>query len=557
MQPTPAEKPKDPAASTLEAVEKNVKAAPTRGQGAGSTGAKRTPRTMVRPIDSSTVPIRPRDFGYEQARHLLLRAGFGGTPKQINTVASWGPEKAVDYIVNYETVSHEAPDEGTFDRDIMRPINAEERGELATARRRGDEVAVARLRASRQEAERFDRQQMLKMQHWWLKRMIETPRPLEEKMTLFWHGHFATSYRTIEDSYHMFQQNLMFRRNAVGNFADLLFAIIRDPAMIAYLDNNDSRKGRPNENLARELMELFSLGVGNYTEQDIKEGARALTGYTFEDDEFVFNRGNHDGDPKAILGVRGKLDGDDLVKAILSNPACAKFICTKVYRYFVSHYPTGRPSLDKSAETVIRQLAHTFVSDRYDIKPVLRRLFLSEHFYQPELINEMIKSPAEIVVGSVRSLNTPVRDLGVLTDAMNLMGQNIFFPPSVKGWDGGKSWINTATLFVRQNILCFLITGKMPQGYDALANSERFDAERLLRELAIPPTADSSEHVELVAQTMLRFTVGKASRQNTDALLAYARSQKPAKNGSAGGVTPELVTGMLLLITAMPEYQLC
>lgn len=512
---------------------------------------RRLPRSMVRPIDTSTAPIRDRDFGFDQARHLLLRAGFGGTPKQVSTVASWGPEKAVEYIINYGSINYEEPSRTAFDRDIMRPVNAEERGEIAAARRRGDEVAVARLRAMRQEAERFDRQQIGKVQHWWLKRMIETPRPLEEKMTLFWHGHFATSYRTIEDSYHMYQQNLMFRQNAVGNFGDLLFGIIRDPAMIAYLDNNDSRKGRPNENLARELMELFSLGVGNYSEQDIKEGARALTGYTFEDDEFVFNRGNHDEDPKSILGVRGKLDGDDFVKAILSHPACAKFICTKLYRYFVCHYPTGRPELDKAAETVIRTLAHTFVSNRYEIKPVLKRLFLSEHFYQPELQSEMIKSPAELVVGAVRSLNTPVRDLGVLTDAMNLMGQNLFFPPSVKGWDGGRSWINTATLYIRQNILCFLLTGKMPQGYDALADSEVFDADRFLRELDIPTTADSSEHIELVAQKMLRFTIGSASRRNTDSLVAYAHSR------GAQGVTPDLVSGMLLLITAMPEYQLC
>lgn len=505
---------------------------------------------MVRPINTSLVPIRPRDFGFEQARHLLLRAGFGGTPKQVSTVASWGPERAVDYVVNYEAVRFDEPSANAFDRDIMRPINAEERGELARARARGDEVAVARLRAMRQEAERLDRQQILRVQHWWLKRMIETPRPLEEKMTLFWHGHFATSYRTIEDSFHMYQQNLMFRRNAVGNFGALLFGIIRDPAMLAYLDNNNSRRGRPNENLARELMELFSLGVGNYTEQDIKEGARALTGYTFQDDEFTFNRANHDDGQKTILGVRGALDGEGFVRAILAHPACASFICTKLYRYFVSHYPTGRPALDKSAETVVRQLAYTFSSSRYELKPVLRRLFLSEHFYQPELMNEMIKSPADLVVGAVRSLNTPVRDLGVLSDAMNLMGQSAFFPPSVKGWDGGRSWINTATLYVRQNILCFLLTGKMPRGYDALANSERFDAERLLRELDIPHTADSSEHVEMIAESMLRFTLGTASRRNIDTLVAYAQSR-------AGPVDSDLFTGMLLLITAMPEYQLC
>src|SRR6185436_12424118 len=171
------------------------------------------------------------------------------------------------------------------------------------------------LRTMQQDRERDDRRQMREMQKWWLKRMIETPRPLEEKMTLFWHGHFATSFRTIENSYHMFKQNTLFRKHAVGNFGELLFAIIRDPAMIAYLNNNQSRKGKPNENLAREIMELFSLDIAGYTERDIKEGARALTGYTFVDDKFEFRRNDHDTGEKSILGVTGPLDGDGFVKA--------------------------------------------------------------------------------------------------------------------------------------------------------------------------------------------------------------------------------------------------
>ena len=372
-----------------------------------------------------------------------------------------------------------------FDKDIMRPASNEEKGEIAKARKAGDEEAVTRLRAKRQEAERTDRQQMRDIQHWWLKRMVESPRPLEEKMTLFWHGHFATNYRTIEDSYHMFLQNQTFRKNALGSYATLMFDIIRDPAMLAYLNNNESRKNKPNENLAREIMELFSLGVGNYTEKDIKEGARALTGYTFDDDEFTFKRDNHDTGVKHILGASGAMDGDDFVKAILAQPACAKHITRKLYRYFAMDYPTGQKELDQAAMSVMSSLESTFVASRYEVKPVLRRLFLSEHFYQPRIMTEQIKSPAQLVVGAIRSLDAPARDLGVLNDAMNMMGQNIFFPPSVKGWDGGRSWINTATLFIRQNILCFLLTGKTPTGFDPLAKQEPFNPSPLIDQMGL------------------------------------------------------------------------
>jgi uncharacterized protein (DUF1800 family) len=501
-----------------------------------------------KPISNSMTSIRAKDFGFEQARHLLWRAGFGGTPQQIQTLAQWGPERSVDYLLNYSDIPAEEIKGTLFDRDIMRPYNAEERGELAMARRQGDEAAVARLRAQRQTAEQNDRRQVRRMQQWWVKRMIETPRPLEEKMTLFWHGHFATSYRTIEDSYHMFMQNNLFRTHAVGNFGELMFAIIRDPAMIAYLDNNDSRKGRPNENLARELMELFSLGVGNYTEKDIKEGARALTGYTFEDDRFVFQRNNHDEEAKTILGEKGPLDGDGFVRAILKQPACSRYMARKLYRFFAADYPTGRPEVDSAAESVIRRMAGTMVGAKYEIKPVLRQLFLSEHFYEPALMNEMIKSPTELVVGAVRSLNTPVRDIDVLVDAMGLMGQSLLFPPSVKGWDGGRAWINTATLYTRQNIMCFLLTGQMPAGRrDALKDIEKYDPTDLLADLR---DSGGGTDPEAVADYLLRFALGNNTPRNRAVLTDFL-----ALHGNR--VVPETVAGLLLLVTAMPEYQLC
>ncbi len=512
-----------------------------RGEGSGAK------------VVGSMTPIAPEKFGFDQARHLLWRAGFGGTSRQIQTLASWGPQRAVEYLLNYDQVQFESVAADRFDKDIMRPASAEERRMAADARRRGDEDTLARIQMERQRRERLDRGQVSEMQKWWLKRMIETPRPLEERMTLFWHGHFATSYRTIENSYHMYLQNQLFRSNATGNFANLLFGIIRDPAMIAYLDNNDSRKGRANENLAREIMELFSLGIGNYTEQDIKEGARALTGYTFEDDAFSFQKNNHDEGSKRILGRTGNFDGDDFVRIILEQPACSRLIARKLYHTFVRELPplerAEDDELNPAVRTAIRDLAQTLLNAKYELKPMLRRLFLSEHFYSPAFLNEQIKSPVQLVVGAVRSLETPVRDLSILNDALDLMGQNLFYPPSVKGWDGGRSWINTSTLYVRQNIMAFLLTGKRPVGYDPSAETDRYDPMPLLADL-LETDSDAARDPSRVADYLLKLTLGRAPAHTREPLLDFLR-----KHDNQLG--PDHLRGLLLIITAMPEYQLC
>ncbi len=504
----------------------------------------------TRSITTSTSMIRKQDFKFDQARHLLWRAGFGGTPNQIQMLVSWGPEKAVDYLLNPDKVKYDDVKNDTFDKDIMRPPSDDEKRENARAAKAKDEDTLAKYRLARQNAEQSDRQQMREIQSWWLKRMIETPRPLEEKMTLFWHGHFATSYRTIEDSYHMFAQNNLFRKHAVGNYGDLLFAIIRDPAMLAYLNQNDSRKTKPNENLAREIMELFSLGVGNYTENDIKEGARALTGYTYRDDEAVFENKNHDTGSKTILGVSAAHDGDSFVKTILEQRACSRHIATRLYRFFCYDYPSGSKKRDEAASSVISEMASSILGSRYEIKPVLRRLFLSQHFYDPRIIGEQIKSPLQLVVGAVRSLNTPVRDLSVLIEACDAMGQRIFFPPSVKGWDGGRAWINTSTMFVRQNILVFLLTGKRPQGRDGLADKEKFDPSRLLSELADAYPGATGGDAEKLVDGVLAFTIGRTQPASRDTLVEFVKSR-----GSK--LDQPTLTDLMLLITALPEYQLC
>jgi uncharacterized protein (DUF1800 family) len=505
-------------------------------------------------ITPSLLRIRDEEFGVDQARHLLWRAGFGGTRTQIDTLVTWGPEKAVDTLLGFGAGSgkpaFQPVTEDLFKGDIMRAPTQAERQRYRQAQLAQDEDTLAEFRRMRQEREGIDRRQAGEMQKWWLKRMIETKYPLEEKLTLFWHGHFATSYRTIEDSYHMFRQNQLFRQHAAGNFGKLLAAIIRDPAMIAYLDNNDSRKDRPNENLAREIMELFSLGVGNYSEGDIKQGARSLTGYTFEDNEFLFRRNNHDSGTKTILGQTGGWDGDDFVRIILSKRACANYIVRRLYNAFVHDVPPdergGDKNLDNAQRAVIRELGEMLMTRQYELRPVLKRLFMSKHFYDDTFVRQQIKSPAQLVVGAVRSLHTPVRDLGILNEAMDLMGQRLFHPPSVKGWDGGRTWINTSTLFVRQNVLAYLLSGKKPQGYDATADSDRYDATVLLDGLA------NKDNPDQVARHLLMTTLGTA--HPTDASVATLKNYLASKQDR---INDETVLGCVLIATAMPEYQLC
>lgn len=500
--------------------------------------------TTAQPARDILDPLPDRMFGYEQARHLLWRAGFGGNDVQIHALVDMGPEAAVDLLVDYTNVPSEPDPIDAFDKDIMTPLSTEERRSQRLATQRQDEDTLAAFRNKRQAAQRADRAQMRDLQEWWLTRMIQTARPLEEKLTLFWHGHFATSYRSVEDSYHIYQQNRMLRGNATS-YPMLLRGIIRDPAMLRYLNNNRNIKSNPNENLAREIMELFSLGEGNYTEDDIKDGARALTGYGFDDDAFVFRRGAHDSGPKQILGMRGTIDGDGFVNAILRHQACAPYMANRLYRFFVADVPGQPEDLDGIHRVAVRKLADTLRRSGYDLRPMLKQLFRSRHFYSDSVVGQKIKSPTELVVGAVRSLGVPTRDMRLLIAGLERMGQNLFYPPSVKGWDGGRAWINTATLFVRQNTLLYLITGQRENG--RAPRNANFDPRRAFPMLINPDApADSGE----VAGRMLELAVGRR-----DPVAVEILSNAADENG--GVERGNVLTGLLVLITSMPEYQLC
>jgi uncharacterized protein (DUF1800 family) len=497
-------------------------------------------------FEDALKPLPEKAFDYSAAVHLLNRAGFGGTPSQARALADMGLNKAVDRLVKYESQPVEPVKADLFDNSIMSPQTDEQREAARKARQNNDEEALAALQRERNRKQAEDRKQIAELQKWWIKRMIETPRPLEEKMTLFFHGHFATGYRTIEDSFHMYQQNQLFRKFATGNFAQLAHRIIRDPAMIKYLDNDENQKSKPNENLARELMELFTLGEGRgYTEDDIKAGALALTGYTFKDDTFYFNNNNHDTSTKNIMGKSGQFDGDGFLDVILARNECAEFMAGKLFRFFVND---SSGDLSKEQKAFILAMANKLRASKYELKPLLDAVFSSAYFYSAQNRGAIIKSPIQLTVQAVRSLRTPVRELSALASATDLMGQNVFFPPNVKGWDGGRSWINTSTLFIRQNVLVYLLTGRKPDMYEWQASDIPFDATHLVDHLRQP---DGSVDMASGIEYLLRFNLAQSpSPLRLQQVMTFAKSRGERLDN-------DRIIAVLALTTAMPEYQLC
>ncbi|MEF9443584.1 DUF1800 family protein [Burkholderia sp. MS389] len=280
----------------------------------------------------------------------------------------------------------------------------------------------------------------------WVNEMVATPSPLTERMTLFWHGHFTSGQDKVPYPQTMAAQNALFRREALGNFGTLLHAVAKDPAMLQYLDGASNRKGRPNENFAREVMELFTLGEGHYTQYDVTEAARAMTGWTVDPDtlRFAVRPDWHDAGDKTILGETGPFDGDGFLDVLLKRPGTARFIAGKLWREFVSDAPEPG-ALDAIAER--------FRTSGYDIRAALAALWSTDAFWDPRNRGVLVKSPAEFVVGSVRLFDVAYGDPQMLADTVRTLGQNLFYPPNVKGWPGGALWINSTTLLSRKQFV--------------------------------------------------------------------------------------------------------
>jgi len=401
--------------------------------------------------------ISASDWNYERAAHLIERAGFGAPPHEISRLAGLTPQQAVNELVDYEAIANElAPfDESVIWDPGMDPFPPSRAEAVRIARERGEglgepllpEGAVRRLQPV---VDKFfyglysNQIETQRLGLWWGNRMLVTKRPLEEKLTLFWHGHFATGANKVRDYRMMMRQNEMLRERASGPFRDLLVGILKDPAMLVFLDNGENIKSHPNENFGRELLELFTMGVGNYSERDVREAARAFTGWTNDVLEFRFDEEQHDFGEKTFLGSTGTFNGEDVVDRILQEPVTAEYMAGKVYRFFV------RDEIDPRVRTA---LARVYRDSGYQMKPLLKQIFLSRDFYSAASVGTQIKSPVHLVVSTYRKMELAqvptIPDFGRMTGSL---GQALFNPPNVAGWAGGRAWITPSTLFDRGNL---------------------------------------------------------------------------------------------------------
>jgi len=391
--------------------------------------ASRVAQLMVASVLAASLAHAAAPLGFDDARHLLNRTSFAANPAEIETFSRLTREQAVERLLSWTG------------RPAATPPPAWAAEPFESPRRFRGMSAEERKLAVR---ETF--QKAFELQSWWLTEMLVTSSPLAEKMTLFWHNHFVSSVRKVRSAQLMYRQNELLRRHAFGNFGELLRAVARDPAMVVYLDSASNRKGQPNENFAREVMELFTLGEGNYTEQDIKEAARAFTGWSVNVDtgEFMFRRLLHDDGTKTVLGRTGDLDGDAVLDILLSQPQTAEFVVAKLWREFVSLQP------DRAE---VGRIARLFRDSSYDITVALRAVLVSDAFYAPHNRAGLIKSPVDLIVGTLRQFQFTTGDVTPFVLTASELGQALFEPPNVKGWPGGQVWINSTTLLARKSFL--------------------------------------------------------------------------------------------------------
>lgn len=437
--------------------------------------------------------------------HLLRRAGFGARPAEWTAYSNLGLAGTTHLLLHPEAVADPFP-----------ALLSEVQGDYVD----------------------FDSLDSIKK--WWLYRMSHTPRPLEEKMTLFWHGHFATANYKVDKPRWMWQQNETLRTHALGNFRTLLSAVSRDPAMLVWLDGADNRKGRPNENYGRELLELFTLGVGGgYTESDVKECARAFTGWQFDRDAgmFHFNPDQHDDGVKTFLGQTGAFNGDDILDIAVRHPSTARFLCTKLWKFYVHETPSPAD---------IKPLTTAYFASGYEIKAVMTALFASPAFYSDAAFHSKIKSPTEYIVTALRTLDAPFSAANNnLLGAGRTMGQELFNPPNVKGWNGGKTWMNTMTLITRANFANGL-TGTLSQRGTL--------SPRLRAGIAACKSAPNGLHTpaQMVDALWGLLLPGHTpSAATRSALVAYV-----SEGGSQAVNFDAKAPGLTALILSAPDYQL-
>jgi len=484
-------------------------------------------------------PDKANPFDLKWAGHLYRRATLGVGLDKVRSAVDVGFEATLGEILQGEVGA--ANDYYTRERMALKMF--EERQKMPP-----------------------ENQDPFELQVWWFAILLNSMHPLREKMTLFWHNHFCSSIAKVKNGKLMLLQNMLLRKYALSKFGPFLQAMTADPALLIYLDSNDNKKGNPNENYAREIMELFSLGVGNYTEQDIREAARAFTGWHTEGEEFYFNGREHDRGIKKFLGKEGNWKGDDVVRIILQRPAVADFIVRKMYRFFVSEIDPP-PAL-------LAALADSFRRNNYDIAALVSTILRSRLFFSDHAYRKRIKSPVEFVIGTVKTFmfgDWPVPENALVTK-LEAMGQLIMAPPNVKGWPGGTAWLNTSTILARHNFTYVAASGFWPENtpngsfLDRIVPEEEKketssdDPPRWEEEPDPPGKTDVATYIrnlkirdpKLIVDRLLELLLqGPVSEKAHQALIAFLGEGKPE-----GRYHSIRVRDTAHAIMTMPEYQL-
>jgi uncharacterized protein (DUF1800 family) len=451
-------------------------------------------------------PYKPSDgdpWDLKKVGHLYRRAAFGASWADLEAGLKDGPDKAIDRLLQG------GPGQDEFDKET---------GRLAENIRRANSGQQARA--------------------WWLYRMLYSPHPLREKMTLFWHNHFATSNAKVNNAGYMLGQYELMRRHALGNFRPLLQEMSKDPAMMVWLDTSLSKKGMPNENYARELMELFSLGIGHYTEKDIREAAKAFTGWEIKDGKAAFNPKEYDAGEKTVLGKAGPFKGEDIVNICLEQPSAPYFICGKLYRFLTSEMSPPEPEL-------LEPLAEQFRKSDYDFGALVGRMLRSNHFFSGAAYRGRIKAPVDFALGIVRGLEGKTGTTA-LAATLEELGQNVFYPPSVKGWDGGPTWLNGQTLLTRQNLTLALTS----------TEDTRFGRRTDPAALAKKHGKKGPELVDFFLKLFLQDDVPADSRDRLEEYQKHAEKQTYPVYWTKDDAEDHRVRSLCRLVLTLPEYQL-
>jgi uncharacterized protein (DUF1800 family) len=472
----------------------------------------------------------------QKIKHLYNRAGFGISPEKLNQLSHTSVEKAVkELIAQSKSI---VP---------LQTVTAEEvrlvKDALQAARSTPTMTETPREKIKAIIKDRVEDMQAVNLA--WLNRMVSGESMLREKMTLFWHGHFACRNH---NAFFMQMQNNTLRTHALGNFGDLLIAISKDAAMLAFLNNRQNRKDSPNENFAREVMELFTLGRGNYTESDIKNAARAFTGWQFRGDgEFFFNERQHDAGSKTFFGKTGTFAGEDILQMLLENKQTARFVTTKIYRYFVNDTPD---------QAIIASLAEQLYRTDYDIGKLMQTIFTADWFYAPATVGSRIKSPVELLVGLQQTFGIQFQEAQNQLFLQKVLEQTLLYPPSVAGWKEGRNWIDSSSLLFRMQLpgLLFDSAEVVVEAKDEGDVNTAYLSRRRGRN--IQATANWSALQRAFRHIKETETLDVLANY----LLSYplTRKQKDLIWREADKSTQEkLIQSLSSALTSLPEYQLC